>query len=244
MKCAEKWQIKLKAEHSLLEKLSGEFCNPELHIFHDSDDWLLESTYLDSDLSSEIYGTGEKLIEYLNQMLWLCAFRPNPIESNGYYLLNSTGERSIKFLAIGNITAPTRLIVHSNDIPDWRSFHLFSQNLKVKESLALFNNAALDWVTLFKIYEAARDDEPDVPTTNDGIALIVKWAGINGIDDNKRFFDTANWHRHSAFGKNKGKPNKPADNPMSLSEAQRFIRQILISWLKYKSTIKDTKLSS
>jgi hypothetical protein len=66
---SEKWQIKLEAETSLLEKLSTEFCNPELRILHDSDCWFLESTYLNSDESSEIYANGEKLIDYLNHTL-------------------------------------------------------------------------------------------------------------------------------------------------------------------------------
>jgi hypothetical protein len=241
VKRSEKWQIKLEAETSLLEKLSVEFSDPALHIFHDSDCWFLESTYLDSDKSSEIYATGEKLVDYLNHTLWLYAYRPNSIKSNGYCLLTSAGERVSKFLAIGKGTAPTRLIVYSNDIPGRNSFDLFSEHEKVRESLAFFNNAEIDWFTLYKIYETARDDEPDIPTTNDGIALIEKWGGI---DENKRFFETANWQRHSVFGKIKGKLNKPADNPMTLSEAQRFVRTVLIAWLEHKSTIKSQTQSN
>jgi len=241
MKRTEKWQIKLKAEPNLLEKLSGEFCKPELNLFHDSDCWFLESSYLESDELSEIYSIGEKLIDYLNHTLWLYSYRPNPIESIGYYLLPRDGERVSKFVAIGMITVPTRLIVHSNDIPSRKSLDLFSQYEKVRESLALFNNAEIDWFTLFKIYETARDDDPDIPNTKDGIALIEMWCGI---EDNKRFFETANWHRHSVFGKNKEKPNKEADNPMSLSEARRFIRKVLIAWLEHKLTIKNPTQSS
>ncbi len=235
MQCPDKWQIKLKAESNLLEKLSSEFCSPELLIFHDSDCWFLESTYLDSNDSSEIYANGEKLIDYLNHSLWLYAYRSNSIESNGYCLLTETGERVIKFFAIGPIIAPTRLIVYSNDIPSRNGLDLFSQHEKVREALAFFNNTEIDWFTLYKIYETARDDEPDIPTTKDGIALIEKWVGI---DENKRFFETANWQRHSVFGKIKGKPNEPTNNPMSLSEAQRFIRTVLIKWLEHKITIK------
>jgi hypothetical protein len=211
VKNIEKWQIKLKAEPYLLENLSVEFCNPELHIFRDSDCWFLESTYLDSDESSEIYGAGEKLIDYLNQTLWLYAYRPDSIQSNGYFLLSSIGERVSKFIALGPITAPTRLIGFSSDIPDRKTFDLFAQNWKVKESLALFNNSGVDWAVLIKIYETARDDEPDIPTSKEGRALIEKWVGA---EDNRRFFETANWHRHSIFGKSKETPNKPANKPM------------------------------
>lgn len=236
MKCAEKWQIKLKAEPNLLEKLSGEFRDPELHIFHDSDLWYLESTHLDSDESSEIYRRGEELIEFLNHTLWLYAYRPNSIQSNGYCLLTGAGERVLKFLAIGPSIAHTKLIICSNDIPSRKSLDLFSKHEKVREALAFLSKAEIDWFALYKIYETARDDEPDIPTTEDGIALIKKWAGV---DDNKRFFETANWHRHSVFGKIQGKLNKPAANPMTLSEAQRFIRTVLVAWLEYKSTIKS-----
>lgn len=235
VKCTENWQVKLDADPDLLEKLSGEFRNPELRIFHNSDCWYLESIHLDSNERSEIYRRGEELIEYLNHALWLYAYRPASIKSNGYCLLIGGKEPVIQFLAIGPSTAPTRLIVYSNDIPSRDSLDLFSQHDKAREALAFFNNVEIDWFTLYKIYETTRDDESDISTTKDGIALIEKWAGV---DENKRFFETANWQRHSVFGKTHGKPNKPAENPMSLSEAKRFIRTLLIKWLEHKATIK------
>jgi len=229
----EIWQIKLKAEPSLLEKLSSEFCNPELRLFHDSNCWFLESLRLDSEEHSEIYKEGERLISFLNQTLWLYAFRLNSIQSNGYYLLTSAGERECKFLAIGKAIAQTRLIVYSNEIPCKKSFDLLMKDEKVSEALALFNNAELDWITLYKIYETVRDDKPNNSTSTDYKNLIdPEW---------KRFRDTANYqHRHSMFSKKAKKP----ENPMSLSEAEQFIRKTLIAWLEDKTKIKiPTQLS-
>lgn len=238
MNRSEKWQIKLEAETSLLGKLSAEFCNPELRIFHDSDCWFLESTYLNSDDSSEIYTNGEKLIDYLNHTLWLYAYRPNSINSNGYYLLASTGERVMKFLAIETITAPIRLIVYSNDIPSRISLDLFSAHEKVREALAFFNKAEIDWFTLYKIYETVRDDDPNSPVSAAYKALIDEAWNLK--KDSKRFRDAANWHRHSAFNKKNERPV----NPMTLSEAKQFVRQVLINWLEHKSTIKDQTQSN
>jgi hypothetical protein len=130
---AEKWQIKLEAETSLLEKLGVEFSKPELRIFHDADCWLLESTHLDATEQSEIYRRGEELIAYLNHTLWLYAYRTDSIKSNGYCLSTGVGERVIKFLAIGTITAPIRLTVSSNDIPSRNSLDLFSAHEKEQE---------------------------------------------------------------------------------------------------------------
>lgn len=228
VKRTEIWQIKLQAEPSLLEKLSSEFCNPELRLFHDSDCWLLESLRLHSKDHSEIYKEGERLVSSLNQTLWLYAFRLNPIQSNGYYLLTSSGERECKFLAIGKAIAPTRLIVYSNEIPRKKSFDLLMKDEKVSEALALFNNAELDWVTLYKIYETVRDDKPNDSTSTDYKNLIdQEWP---------RFRDTANYrHRHSMFRKKAKKP----DNPMSLSEAKQFIRKTLIAWLEDKTESKS-----
>lgn len=231
MKPANQWQIELKADAGVFEKLSSEFHHPELCILKDADCWFLESTYLDSDESSDIYATGEKLIEYLNHALWLYAYRFNPIKSNGYHLLANTGQRTYKFFALGQVTAPTMLIVYSNDIPGWKSFDLFSRNWKVKESLALFHNPAVDWITLFKIYETVRDDEPDIRTSDIGIALIKNWCGEV---DNDRFHETANWHRHSKFGKYRNKPITPPKNQMQLQEGRQFVRKLLIAWLEYK----------
>src|SRR3569832_658861 len=104
----EIWQIKLKAEPSLLEKLSSEFCNPELRLFHDSNCWFLESLRLDSEEHSEIYKEGARLISFLNHTLWLYAFRLNSIQSNGYYLLTSAGEREYKKQTKRKTKAQTR----------------------------------------------------------------------------------------------------------------------------------------
>jgi hypothetical protein len=233
VKTIKKWQINLKAEPSLLEKLSVEFCNPELHIFRDTECWFLESTYLDSDESSEIYETGEKLIDFLNQTLWLYAYKSDSIQSNGYYLLNGDEKRICKFLACGGqISAPTLLIVQSNTIPSRNGFDLVVRTEKVRASLALFNNQNIDWFTLFKIYETIRDDDPLLGVTKDCKTLIdEKWSSKQ---DSKRFRDTAHWHRHSMFRKTSEKPI----HPMSLSEAQNFIRRLLISWLEHRSTIQ------
>jgi len=233
MKHIKNWRVKLKAEAALLEKLSYEFKNPELYLFHDSNLWFLESSYFDSEMHSETYAIGEKLIDYLNHTLWLYAYRFKAIESDGYYSLNEKGEWVNDFLGFGQLVSPTRLIVRSNDIPDRKILAVFTQNLKVQESLSLFANTSPDWVTLFKIYETVRDDKSE---SEDGIALIKEWTGET---DNKRFFDTANWHRHSAHGRFRKEPNKLPDNPMPLSEAQRFIRKMLMAWLDSKSSIKS-----
>lgn len=239
MKRKENWRVKLKAKPDLLEQLSKEFGNPDLHFLQDSGYWFLESTYLNSEDHSEIYSTGEKLIDFLNHTLWLYAYRPNPIKSDGYFSLNQNGIWANEFLAVGVAVAPTRLIVCSNEIPSRKYFCLFAQNWKVKEALALFADASPDWISLFKIYETVRDDEPDIPTTQHGIAIIKEWVGEA---ENDRFFKTANWHRHSVFGKARGKLNEPPDHPMTLSEGQRFIRKMLITWLEYKSSIHPPKL--
>ena len=231
VKRTEIWQIKLQAEPKLLEQLSGEFCNPDLRLFQDCDFWLLESLRLDSKDYAEIYAEGERLIGFLNQTLWLYAFRLNPIHSDGYYFLTSSEERDYKFHAIGQAIAPTRLIVISNEIleetPRKKTFDLLIKDEKVSEAFALFNNPELDWGTLYKIYETVRDDKPDNSTSTDYKDLIgPEWS---------RFRDSANYlYRHSMSRKKAKKP----DNPMSLSEAKQFIRKTLIAWLEAKTESK------
>src|SRR3569832_663004 len=97
---------------------------------------------------------------------------------------------------------------------------------KVSEALALFNNAELDWITLYKIYETVRDDKPNNSTSTDYKNLIDP--------ERKRFRDTANYqHRQSMFSKKAKKP----ENPMSLSEAEHFISKSLFSLLVDKTII-------
>lgn len=225
----------LAAEPGLLRKLSEEFSNPELHIFRVADCWFLESIYLDSENRSDIYSTGEMLVDFLNHALWLYACRPESIKSQGYFSPDTEGVWVNQFFALGNAQAPTKLTVYSHDIPSKSDFDVFARNWKVKEALALLAAPSPNWFTLFKIYETVRDDEPDIPTTKHGEFLIKKWGGI---DENDRFFDTANWHRHSVFGKRRGKLNKPPHHPMSISEGECFIRTILKSWLAFKREVQ------
>lgn len=239
MKHRKKWRVRLTAESELLRKLSEEFSNPELHIFQVSDCWFLESIYLDSENRSDTYSAGEKLIDFLNHTLWLYAYRPESIKSDGYFSPNADGVWVNQFTALGTAQALTKLIVYSHEIPSKNDFDLFAKNWKIKEALALLARPYPDWFTLYKIYEIVRDDEPDIPTTKYGEFLIKEWAGI---DENDRFFSTAHWHRHSVFGKSRNKLNTPPHRPMSISEGERFIRVIFKKWLEFKREIQATAI--
>lgn len=239
MRCPEKWRVRLKAELALLSKLSEEFSSSELLILQVKDCWFLESIYLQPESRTDLYNAGETLIDFLNRTLWLYAYKLEPIKSDGYFSSDGDDVWTNRFTAVGTITAPARLIICSNEIPNQHDFDLFAKNLKVKEALALLANPSPDWFTLFKIYEIVRDDEPDIPTTKDGIRLIKNWTGA---DENLRFFKTANWHRHSVFGKTKDKLNEPPRRPMSLPDGARFIRTLLKKWLKLKREIQSAAI--
>ena len=124
------------------------------------------------------------------------------------------------------------ITVHNNDIAPLTWLDLWGKHENVEYVLRMFSEKKLlDWFALYKIYETIRDDPRHKEENTEGKANIIRWTSE---DENESFFQTANWYRHSDFGKNKGRPNAKPSKEMSLGEGNHFIRGLIYHWLEWK----------
>jgi len=228
------WLVRLKGASKALDQLCSVFDQAELKVQKIGNDYWLCSDQLNEDFSErEIYDRGEALIEYLNSALKLYSNRADVLDSDGYFLKLASGELQNKFYAIGIISGAIKQSVFDDSLPDTRSFQLYSDYPNVRYVLTQFNNTSLDWFTLFNIFEAIEHDEQLSVSFGTSKKAIISWT--NPIDYN-RFFGTANWYRHSPYKKKNDKKTRftlPA-RPMSLGEAESYIRTLVLAWLAFK----------
>lgn len=225
------WEVKLKGNTKLLEKLSKEYCSEEMNIELSNGDYYLQSSYLNelSDNQS-VYEKSIKLIGYLNTSLKLSSLRINTISSDGFWLSEDNGKRVYKFNSIYNVEANIMSVVYGKTSPPAKWYKLWDQFENVRYVFRLYNSEIqLDWFSLYKIYETIRDDPR---SASDGKENIELWTSVEA---NSTFFKTANWYRHSDYGRNKKTQNTRPINEISISQANSFIRDLIINWLNFKA---------
>ena len=228
------WLVRLKGDSNTLDQLNIVFRQAEFSVQKVDDAHWLYSDQFNGDLSErEIYARGEALIEYLNSALKLYSNRADVLESDGYFLKQANGELQYRFDAIGIISGTIKQSVFDDSLPVAGSYQLYRDYPNVRYVLSQFNNTSLDWFTLFNIFEAIEHDEQLRIFFKTSKKAMTSWT--NTIDW-QRFFGTANWYRHSPYKKQNNKKTGytlPA-RPMSLGEAESYIRSLILAWLTFK----------
>jgi hypothetical protein len=233
------WEVKLKGDSLFLNELSKEYCSPELCIKAREEEYFLTSNNFSqfSD-ESELYLKGIELIEFINASSKIFSYKHKPIESDGFWSIDE-GIRKNEFIAIGDSTLFFTQVVCKNDPAsapkEW--YQIWEEQDRVKYVFRLFDsNSPLDWFSLFMIYETIRDD----PMHSD-IPKKVRDTGIKKIKDssseskNESFRNTANWYRHSSFGKKQnGKNHTKPEIEMTLLEGNNLIRDLINMWMEWK----------
>ncbi|MDD5296615.1 MAG: hypothetical protein PHU46_06855 [Rhodocyclaceae bacterium] len=183
---------------------------------------------------ARVYETAVGFVEFINASSKVYSNRDKSLDLEGFWLVDADGSRRRDFIAVGAVSGRIILIVQGNDVApkDWYS--LWQSNENVKYVFRLFiGSSLLDWASLYMIYETIRDDPQYHVGNRNGVENIASWTSPQ---QNSDFFETANWYRHSDFGKTKGKRNVRPLREMSLSAGNDFIRAIVTHWLNCKST--------
>jgi hypothetical protein len=227
------WEVKLKGDKEILARLSEKYQTPELTILCDNGMYFLRSSYFSSlPQGGELLDKANQILHFINISLRLTSSGIDLVETDGFWLMNENGKREQRNFGVLNPTlTPLTLISVYKEIPPYEWFELWTKHPEVKYVFRLFSSGQIDWFSLFKIYETIRHD-PKHNNSRDGDRRIKSWTSKKR---NRCFLTTANWHRHSDYGKNKGTPNAPPSNEMSLSEGNDFIRQIVCEWLTWKT---------
>ncbi len=227
------WVIRLAGDEKLLEASSQRYSQVGLNIEPRDDRYFLHSVRLQG-LSSlrDVYEAGEELIAFINYSSKLINRRQDPVKSDGYGEI--VGERSFEckfYSASGPGRIPLRCTTITNDLPEEDFLDLYLNSERAKFVLSEFNRERLDWFSLFNIYEAVLNDAAVVGEfPSDKLAI----EGLSNLLDNKQFLGTANWHRHSKYGRTNRRSSRAPKQPMQLVEGEEFIRKLVIAWLRFK----------
>jgi len=227
------WEVKLKGDGLFLNELSQEYCSPELCILARDEEYFLTSnkfSLLSDNLA--LYLRGVELIEFINASSKMFSNKHRPIELDGFWSIDE-GIRKNEFIAIGDVSLSfTHVVFENNPAPkEW--YQIWEAFDRVKYVFRLFNDdSLLDWFSLFMIYETIRDDRTFADKPKEGVEKIEEC--ISKIK-NESFFKTANWYRHSDFGKTRGEANIRPSIEMSLSEGNNLIRDLINFWMNCKT---------
>jgi len=228
------WLVKLKGDSSALDQLCLVFDQTELCVQKIDNDYWLCSAQLNEDIEEkEVYDRGEELIEYLNSALKLYSNRSDLFDSDGYFLKLDSGELQREFYAIGTLSIPLGISMFDDSLPGIRSYQLYRDYPNIRYVLSQFNQSKLDWYSLFNIFETIEHDGELSKAFKSGGAAIATWTTPK---HKGRFCGTANHYRHSGYKKKNDKKTayKLPESPMSLGEAENYIRSLILAWLTFK----------
>lgn len=233
------WVVQLKGDNSDLQELSESLSSVELGITKENDKFFLKSSNFNQlNNANEVK---EKAEEFL---LSICgaarvAFRmQRPLVVDAVIKVNDDGTKlTTRFLSdtmyasssisltITRNNGTVEEIHQADPIPEWINIAQNDEN--VAKILRLMGKGAIDWVSLYRIYDVI---EYDVG----GISNIVSngWTSSNQIE---RFKHTAN--SVGAIGdiaRHGVETTDPPRNPMQFSEAKSLIETIIHNWLHTK----------
>ena len=235
------WEVKLKGDNSFLMELAKEYNGPGLSITSHDEGWFLKSKDFNQLVDrADLFEKAGNIIEFINASARIFSNKMEPVESDGFWIIEESGQRKEEFFAVGKASFQIMNVLFSSGVAPKEWYQLWESNPEIKYIFRFFQgNSLLDWFSLFKIYETIRDDEQLSEKSDEGIKKIRSWTSF---EENQIFFKTANWYRHTFFGKSKEKPNKKPLNEMSLADGNNYMRKLTIEWISWK--VEDNKASS
>ena len=234
----DEWLVRLKGHQFDLEELAGHFTSATRNVGKDEDGYYyLRSESLNQMTDSQdVHERALKLIESINGAAsYHVGSSYRPVEFDGLTQIDETGQRhNFVFLSgviearshfFGNLTVSRA--GEAINVPPARSqaetlADLADQNEKVADALRFYQRG--DWINLYKAWEVVCDAAGDM-------RQVIKngWAAE---PDRGRFTGTAQSRaelgdeaRHAA------EKYKAPENPMTLNEAQDFVRSVIRAWV-------------
>lgn len=220
------WLVKLRGEEDDLELLKDHLCSPSItptvSVTKKENDYYLSSDKLasitDRDLVRE---RAEELVDHLNKVATL-------LLGTGYSLVEEDG---IFALDEGHLSMVSKSVLvtwsvrvelkHTTPEDIEKTMKLVSRDLRFEEALYFLMKS--NWINLYKAWEIAGD-------VAGGAHQLIKngWADE---EEQGRFTGTA--QSKGELGdeaRHASEKYKSPKNPMPLSEAQDFVRSVILAW--------------
>jgi len=228
-----KWYVKLSGNSFDLQELSKSLNSPELCISQENQKYVLKSSNFDQlENAADVRKRAEEILSLLNGTAKLALGTQQKLTIDAVVEMRDDGKKvTVRFLSdtvYGRSSISTSVKtsngnvqeIHPADpIPNWIRTARTDKN--VAEIFRVLGTSVLDWINLYRVYEIIKSDVGGKDKIADN-----GWATKGQIDLFKR---TAQAYRH---GKLKG--YTPPKKPMTLSEAESFVKKILRKWLQPK----------
>lgn len=235
------WVVTLSGSAHVLEELSKVLDTPEICIQKDHDAFVLKSRdFADLCSDDQVRNHTTEILTSLNGVAKLTLGSSSPITIEHISEIRDDGTRhayvSVASSIVVSATCSVSLIHADGTIhidgtieeshpayPANAWMALSERDAHVKKALHLIGNDFETWYGLYKVFEIIREDAGNI--------VKRRWCIEAEL---KRFTQTAN--SPDALGVNarhaKAIPSPP--NPMSLSSAKSFIRELINTWLEEK----------
>jgi len=226
------WYVQILGDNSDLQELSKSLNSPELCISQEDQKYVLKSSNFDQlKNAADVRKRAKEILSLLNGTAKLALGTQQKLTIDAVVEIRDDGKKTtVLFLSDtvpGGSSTSTSVKtsngnvqeIHPADpIPVW--IKTAQINKTVATVFRLIGASALNWIDLYKVYEIIKSDVGGKDKIADN-----GWATKRQINLFKR---TAQAYRH---GKLKGTPPK---KPMTLSEAESFVKKILRKWLQTK----------
>lgn len=216
--------MQLIGKESILSELENAFTASELQIKKIDHLYILKSdTFQPLINPDDVRSEAKNIVEKVNAGLKFSMCVTTPISvGGGVYNIDKRGN-IVQSIVQATLTARYDIIEGDvKQIPKW--VKIAQQNAKVSEAFELISNDFSSWFTLYKILELLEEDS---------FPPVLRKGGHKGDVD--RFTQTAQSKAALGITHSRHAKEIPSPlNPMSLNEAQRFIRGLLIEWLECK----------
>jgi hypothetical protein len=224
------WLVEVQGDPADLEELAGQFESPRLSVRKEGESYYLRSSADFDGLSdaSDVRTRATELLLLLSGVANLYAGAGETV-TPGVVLWQRDDGTQDQFVALGMATvrARSKALLRGTEATDptvgesWLS--VARQDDNVLDALRFFQEDAT-WWSLRKAYEVIERDE---------FGQQSKVANVLSTPDKEiKLFEE--WTNYFVHGARRERPDSDEFPPLSLAEADSFLRELLKKWLRWK----------
>lgn len=235
-----KWFVQIAGDESDLRKLVQVMNSDTLKIIQENNEYYLLSTKFDlCEIAAQVNAIVDEMLNILNGITKLVLGSRKKLVRNSILRIRENGirDRIVCVQELVYVRPSVSMTVRrvngtvehnqADPIPDWMI--LANSDGNVRKVIRLFGKGVNDWTSLNRVYEVIKHDM-------DGDSNIVdkEWTTQRQI---VLFRRTANSVTAAGDDARHGvETTNPPSNPMQLTEAIAFIKNLVHDWIRWKQS--------
>jgi hypothetical protein len=225
-----KWMVRLRGQSADLQEFPDLFRSARLNVREEGGGYYLRSSDFDAlSTSQEVREKASELLPLLTGIVKLQSGYSEAVTQDAVIEVKDDGtcveikESAARMRARAKITIG-KLTSDSAPTEGELWLNLSQQDAKVMDALRFFEEETT-WWSLRKTYEAVEFGYKRQES------LLNKKLGLRSLGKIKQFKEWASYHVHGEQG---APPNQDQHPLLTLPQAESFIRDLLITWLRQK----------